>query len=583
MLPTHRNMKDGRRDFYNDDKYNKITKKSWFHSQRRNLIISTSILFILFFFYLHNTTTNDTLQAEEHQVKVEPLEPIVPLEPVVPVKPAEPLVPLDILFTQHPPPESLYPTDSLTAHRQQQVVKAFVHAWKGYSQDAFGKDEYQPLTHKGHDWAPGGLGLMMIDALDTIMLMNLTEEYQQVRHWVANDLDFNKDQDVNVFETTIRILGGLLSAYHLSGEDKLYLEKAVDLADRLMPAFDSTTGVPYNGVVLSNGHVATHGEPSSTAEATTLQLEFKYLSHLTGDDKYWKAVEKAMDVVMDLTKDNKNLALDGLVPIFIDPDRGYFPTREVRLGSRGDSYYEYLLKQYLQTNKTEHRYREEYDKAVDGIKKHLIQHSYPSHYTYIAELLDSSNPGNKHPKMDHLVCFMGGSFVLGATEGDTVQGADVKDSEDVRLGEEITRTCYEMYNMTETGLASEIVYFNSGSQIESPDMDIHTRDRHNLLRPEALESIFLLYRMTGDNIYREWGWKIFESFEKHTKLEEGGYSALKDVTSVPARRDNRMDTFFLAETLKYLYLLFSPDDFIPLTHYVLNTEAHPLPVFTPKQ
>lgn len=223
-----------------------------------------------------------------------------------------------VLFTQYPPIQSLYPTDKLTADRQKRVVDAFLHAWKGYSHDAFGKDEYNPLTHKGHNWAPGGLGLMIIDALDTIMLMNLTEEYDEVRMWIATELDFNKNQDVNVFETTIRILGGLLSAYHLSNNDSLYLEKAVDLADRLLPAFDSNSGIPFNGVVLSTGQIATHGEPSSTAEATTLQLEFKYLSHLTGDMKYWKAVEKVMDHMSELTKDNKNLALDGLVPIYIE-------------------------------------------------------------------------------------------------------------------------------------------------------------------------------------------------------------------------------------------------------------------------
>jgi hypothetical protein len=179
---------------------------------------------------------------------------------------------------------------------------------------------------------------------------------------------------------------------------------------------------------------------------------------------------------------------------------GKFASREIRLGSRGDSYYEYLLKQYLQTDKTEVKYRERYDHAIDGIKKHLIQYSTPNNYTYIAELMDSAHPSSKHPKMDHLVCFMGGSFVLGVTEGASIyelDPLDKKDSEDYQMGQEITRTCYEMYNMTETGLASEIVYFTGET-----DMEIHPRDAHNLLRPETLESLFLLYRMTGEEEYR---------------------------------------------------------------------------------
>ncbi|KAG1442384.1 hypothetical protein G6F55_012980 [Rhizopus delemar] len=319
MLPTYRNMKDGRRDFYSDDKYNKINKSSWFHSNRRKVILCTSILFILLFLYINNSLIPIKTSEKQDGIIVNDGE----LEELVEMEKEELLDDIlfessHVLFTQYPPIQSLYPTDKLTADRQKRVVDAFLHAWKGYSHDAFGKDEYKPLTHKGHNWAPGGLGLMIIDALDTIMLMNLTEEYDEVRMWIATELDFNKNQDVNVFETTIRILGGLLSAYHLSNNDSLYLEKAVDLADRLLPAFDSNSGIPFNGVVLSTGQIATHGEPSSTAEATTLQLEFKYLSHLTGDMKYWKAVEKVMDHMSELTKDNKNLALDGLVPIYIE-------------------------------------------------------------------------------------------------------------------------------------------------------------------------------------------------------------------------------------------------------------------------
>lgn len=221
-----------------------------------------------------------------------------------------------LLFTQYPPPASLIPSDSLTASRQKQIIDAFRHGWKGYSTDAFGMDEYQPLTHSGHDWAPGGLGLMIVDSLDTLLLMNLTTEYNEARHWVATKLDFNKDQKVNVFETTIRILGGLLSAYHLSNNDKIYLEKAVDLGDRLLYAFNTESGIPYSDITLSNGIPKSYG-PSSTAEATTIQLEFKYLSHLTGDMKYWDAAEKVMDRMNELVSGIGAGALDGLVPIYI--------------------------------------------------------------------------------------------------------------------------------------------------------------------------------------------------------------------------------------------------------------------------
>ncbi|KAG2221161.1 hypothetical protein INT45_007738 [Circinella minor] len=485
------------------------------------------------------------------------------------------------LFTQHPPPKRLTPSDSGTAYRQQRIIDAFRHAWKGYQQDAFGKDEYQPLSQSGHNWAPGGIGLMMTDAIDTMLLMNLTEEYAMTREWIATQLDFDKNQDVNVFETTIRVLGGLLSAYHLSGNDPVYLEKATDLGNRLLGAFQTKSGIPYASVVLSTGLPFTFHVPSSTAEVTTIQLEFKYLSHVTGDPKYWDAAERIMLKMKQLV--DQGQTLDGLVPILIHPVTGTFNTREIRLGSRGDSYYEYLIKQYLQTEKTEPMYLDMYRQTVQAIRKHLLAKSYPNELIYFGELLNGDS-GTIHPKMDHLVCFIGGSFALGATQGLTLNQAPLmtdKDREDLQLGKEITRTCYEMYNSTATGLASEIVYFNTEAHGGDSDLYIQPRDTHCLLRPETLESLFLLWRITGDPIYREWGWKIFESFEKYTRLPNGGYAALRDVTQIPPPQDNRMDTFFLAETLKYLYLLFSPDDILPLDKYVFNSEAHPLPVFKP--
>lgn len=105
-------------------------------------------------------------------------------------------------------------------------------------------------------------------------------------------------------------------------------------------------------------------------------------------------------------------------------------------------------------------------------------------------------------------------------------------------------------------------------------------DAHNLLRPETLESLFVLYRLTGDQKYREWGWQIFNAFEKHTRVPDGGYSSISNVKDAgnPRFRD-KMESFFLSETLKYLYLLFSDDPkLIPLDEYVFNTEGHPLPI-----
>ncbi|KAF9429120.1 mannosyl-oligosaccharide alpha-1,2-mannosidase [Entomortierella beljakovae] len=485
---------------------------------------------------------------------------------------------------------------SLWEERRGKVKGAFKYSWDAYRRDAWGKDEYHPISKHGTNMFPSGQGFTIVDSLDTILMMGFKKEFEEAKAWVRDSLNFDQDGEVNLFETTIRVLGGLLSAYDQSGHDKVFLKKAVDLADRLLSAFDTPSGIPFASVNLGRkkGVPGHEGGISTTSEVSTLQLEFKYLSYITGDPKYWRAAENVILKMKELD------SLDGLVPIFINPYSGQFHGQEIRLGSRGDSYYEYLIKQYLQTSKKEPIYKEMYDHAIGGVKKHLIGRTIPNHHLFIGEIFKST-PQSLSPKMDHLVCFLGGTMALSSTQGKSLDNKTFLRSsfskleeEDFKIGEELTESCYEMYNQTETGLAPEIVYWvkdlqqiEGKSEIEhtpGSDFIINNRDGHNWLRPETVESLFYMWRFTGDVKYREWGWKIFEAIEKYSKVESGGYSSIHDI-----RRKNdiqfsdKMETFFLAETLKYLYLLFSPNDLFPLDKYVFNTEAHPLPIFVPPE
>ncbi|CAH7669632.1 glycoside hydrolase [Phakopsora pachyrhizi] len=489
-------------------------------------------------------------------------------------------------------------TISKNSESRSAIVRAIKDSWSAYAKsEAWGSDEFHVLSGKGGNLTSGGsIGFFIVDVIDTILLTKeMDSEYLQARNYVEKSLSFEIDGFVNAFETTIRVLGGLLSAYHLSGNDTLYLDKAIDLGDRLLPIFNTKTGIPYSFINLKTGEARPDGDNhgySSLAEATSLQLEFKYLAELSQNPVYWDVAERAMMSILNQPSRN------GLLPILVSPQDASF-YYHIRLGSRGDSYYEYLIKQYLQTGRSEPFYRKSYDRAMIGIKQDLIRES-PNGWLYTGELHPWENDYKFVPKQDHLVCFLGGSFLLGVTEGRKMTEEEVSKLEkeaqyDWYIGKELIKTCVNTYNKSATGLGAEIVnfiekpnqsyyestgrdwYINRNSDTDNPPLDAR-----NILRPETVESLFLGWRTTGDPIYREWGWQIFEAFNKHCRVNStGAFSSILDVDQSPAKTDDKMETFWIAETLKYLLLLFSDDDSISLNSHVFNTEAHIFPIFQP--
>ncbi|KAG8447442.1 hypothetical protein GDO86_014794 [Hymenochirus boettgeri] len=274
--------------------------------------------------------------------------------------------------------------------RQKAVIEAFHHAWKGYTEYAWGHDELKPISKSYNEWF--GLGLTLVDALDTMLIMGLKEEFERAREWVSKQLTFSKNVDVNLFESTIRILGGLLSTYHLT-KDNLFLEKAKDIGTRLLPAFNTPSKVPYSDVNIGRGtaHPPRWTSDSTVAEVTSVQLEFRELSRLTGDDRFQKAVDQVTQHVHNLPGKR-----DGLVPMFINTNSGQFTHLGVfTLGARADSYYEYLLKQWIQSGKKENVFLEDYIQAIEGVKKNLLQKSHPNRLTFVGEL----SHGHFSPKM----------------------------------------------------------------------------------------------------------------------------------------------------------------------------------------
>eukprot|EP01062_Namystynia_karyoxenos_P082980 TRINITY_DN9450_c0_g3_i1.p1 TRINITY_DN9450_c0_g3~~TRINITY_DN9450_c0_g3_i1.p1 ORF type:complete len:614 (+),score=111.09 TRINITY_DN9450_c0_g3_i1:88-1929(+) len=509
--------------------------------------------------------------------------------------------------------------------RLERVREMFSHAWRGYADGAWGHDELRPVSNKTNDsW--GGWGVTILDALDTLALLGLSDELAAARRHVAA-LDWSHTKgDHSVFETTIRHLGGLLGAYTLTG-DRLYRDKAVQLADRLLPAFRTPSGALLPRVDIRTGKAKPAYVPS-LAEVGSVQLEFTYLSQLTGNSSYALAANRFFEIIWDLRGGKRSLSdierqtereappgaprprlrgrgespqrpgwrqpIKGLWPLSFDPDHGRFDGDIISFGGQGDSFYEYLLKLWVLEGKREDWLWDMYEDAIDGMRRALIRTSRPNGWTY----LSSWSSGQLTHEMDHLACFVPAMLALGVAEAPAAAAGAVRAH--LTLSRELTQTCVGLYRAMPTGIGPEIAEFqpNDGSGYATQRRgDFVVKDGKYQLRPEVLESLFLLHRVTGDPQYREHAWRIFLALEASCRTP-AGYSGLKDVRQPrcgapdpPHKRlrgtgrgseaacaqnwDNSMQSFFFAETMKYLWLIFSDSSLLPLSDYVLSTEAHP--------
>jgi mannosidase alpha-like ER degradation enhancer 2 len=455
-----------------------------------------------------------------------------------------------------------------------EVRAEFLHAWNGYKKYAWGHDDLKPLSKTYHDWYAESLLMTPVDALDTMILMGLKDEANRTREYIVKNISFDKNIDVQNFEITIRLLGGLLSSYQLTG-DKRLLDLAEDLGNRLLPVFDSPTGVPYRYVNLKTGKV--RGNVTNPAEAGTLLIEFGTLSKLTRRPIFF---DKAKRALVEIYKRRSPI---GLVGTWINVETGQWTDTDSHISGAIDSYYEYLLKCAILFDDQD--CKRMWTESIAAINRYLSDDVTKENLSFVGRIpykelwyghVDMNTGKRAATTYGALDAFFPTVLALGG---------------DLKRASRLQESSYKMWMKYD--IEPEEINYQT-MEVTSPGYP---------LRPEIIESTYYLYhyataksslsfrrgtrpsqaaqvpplnespKQINAKHYQQMGAMMFRDFVKYCRTDEG-YAALKSV--VTKEKSDSMQSFLFAETFKYFYLLFSPPGTLDLDKVVFNTEAHPV-------
>ncbi|KAF5584417.1 class I alpha-mannosidase 1B [Fusarium subglutinans] len=460
------------------------------------------------------------------------------------------------------------------------IVEAFRFSWNKYEQFAAPHDTLLPISETYED-DRNGWGATAVDGLSTAIIMEDAEIVDKIlRQIMLTEFTVTivPNQPISLFETTIRYLGGLLSAYDLlSGSYKhlatdIYLKNnllktAIILADRLSIAFDTPSGIPDDEIIF-NPQLRRFGNIDNSITCFgTLVLEWTRLSDLTGNQTYAKLAQRAQDHLIH-PKTKQSFTLPGLIGTYVKLKDGYFGDYQAGWGGGSDSYYEYLIKMYAYDPVAFAEYGESWIKAAESSMLYLA--SSPStrpDLTFLGEMRGDT----MIPISSHLASVCGGSLILG--------GLLLQNQTFVDFGVKLSESYYEVYRQSPSGIGPELFRWvddgrqplakASAKRLPAPKWQsfyeksgyYHTNAEY-ILRPETIESLYYAYRATGDRKYQDWAWEAFEALNRMCKVE-GGYTGLKSVMKTKDDKTrkfvDKMESFWLAETLKYLYLMFAED------------------------
>lgn len=454
-----------------------------------------------------------------------------------------------------------------------EAKKMFYFGYDSYLQYAFPKDELNPIlcTGRGPDVdnpnninindVLGDYCLTLVDSLDTLAILGNASEFQRAVQLVVDFVSFDKDSTIQVFEANIRLLGALLSAHLLIVDPRKpfgelapvayngeLLELARDLATRLLPAFENTkTGIPYPRVNLRQGVPDGCTTHTCTAGAGSLLLEFGVLSRIIGDPVFEGMARRSNRALWGFRSENT-----GLLGNVIDIQTGRWVGKLSGLGAGLDSYFEYLIKAYILFGEDEdyQMFNESYHYIKQYMRRGRQHCNYGAgdHPLYVNV---DMNSGSTHTTwIDSLQAAFSGVQVLSG------------DIEEAICAHALYYSIWKLY-----GALPE--RFNW--QRVSPDVLFYP------LRPELVESTYLLYQATRNPFYLHVGRDILHSLNQNSKAR-CGYATIHNVFDKSL--EDRMESFFLSETCKYLYLLFDKDNYVNkhASQFIFTTEGHLLPI-----
>ncbi|KAI1141404.1 glycoside hydrolase family 47 protein [Hypoxylon sp. FL0543] len=485
--------------------------------------------------------------------------------------------------------------------RQAAVKEAFQRSWDGYYQYAFPNDTLLPIS-KSYQNDRNGWGASAVDAISTALVMGNQDVINQIVEHIGS-INFNAtspdSENVSLFETTIRYLGGMLSAYDfLTGPLKQYakdqasvdkiLAQAINLADVLSVTFDTPSGIPINTLLYgSDGYYVGSDTTNGIATIGTLVLEWTHLSDITGNDTYAQLTQKAEEYLLNVRNPDVGEPYPGLLGTDVNISDGTFTDSSGGWNGGTDSFYEYLIKMYVYDQDRFGAYKDRWVAAVDSSIEYLASH--PSSRPDLTFLAAYDGRDQLSFVSTHLACFDGGNFILG--------GLTLDNDQYKQFGLDLVNACHDTYISTATGIGPEVFNWQdsklpaNASNNGGPPSDatsfyttagfwIPSGGADYVLRPEVIESFYYAYRATGDTKYQDWAWEAFLNINA-TCSAGVGFSGITDVnTPGGGGFDDFQESFWFAEVLKYSYLIQADDAEwqVNAGHdntWVFNTEAHP--------